>query len=71
MIVEVEVNGYSLVRTFLVAYSLMGELPPYQRLLYKGVTRKMLRDCVQRVVLILPMEERNSMMDDKYTVRVP
>ena len=43
----------------LVEYSLLSELPAGERLLYKGITKKRIRAPVQRLVLILPVEERN------------
>ena len=60
IIVEVEVDGYNLVRTLLVVYRLIRELPLDQRLLCKGLTMKILRVSVQQVVLLLPVEERVS-----------
>ena len=40
-------------------YSLLAELSEEERLKYKGITRKKIRACVQRLVLILPVEERD------------
>ena len=57
VVVDVEVAGDGLVRTVTVEYSLLAELPPSERHLYKGVTKKRVRVSVQRLVLILPVEE--------------
>ena len=50
-----EVDG--LVHTCTVVYSLLAELRSEDRTKYKGVTKKELRVPVQRLVLILPVEE--------------
>ena len=50
-----EVDG--LVHTCTVVYSLLAELKPKDRAEYKGITKKELRVPVQRLVLILPIEE--------------
>ena len=55
---EVEVSPDDLVRTATVEYSLLAELPEAERHLYKGITKKRFRVPVQRLVLILPVEER-------------
>ena len=57
--IAVEEDPDGLVRTVSVEYSLLSELPAGDRLLYKGVTKKKIRAPVQRLVLILPVEERN------------
>ena len=57
VVVGVEVAGDGLVRTVTVEYSLLAELPASERLLYKGITKKRVRVSVQRLVLILPVEE--------------
>ena len=57
VVVSVEVASDGLVRTVTVEYSLLAELPASERLLYKGVTKKRVRVSVQRLVLILPVEE--------------
>ena len=54
--VVVETDG--LVRTVEVEYSILAELPVAERLAYKGITKKRIRVAVQRLVLILPVEER-------------
>ena len=46
-------------------YSLLAELRPADRLKYKGVTRKQLRFPVQRLVLILPVEEVEGKVDEE------
>ena len=57
-VISVEVDEIDkLVHTCTVLYSLLAELKPADRLKYKGVTRKQLRVPVQRLVLILPVEE--------------
>ena len=57
--IGVEVDADGLVRTVLVEYSLLSELSESERLSYKGITKKRLRVPVQRLVLILPVEERD------------
>ena len=59
MVIAVEKDPDGLVRTVSVEYSLLQELPAGERLLYKGVTKKRIRAPVQRLVLILPVEEMN------------
>lgn len=59
VVIAVEKDPDGLVRTVSVEYSLLSELPAGDRLLYKGVTKKRIRAPVQRLVLILPVEERN------------
>ena len=57
-VISVEVDEVDmLVHTCTVLYSLLAELKPADRLKYKGVTKKQLRVPVQRLVLILPVEE--------------
>ena len=56
---EIEVSPDGLVRTVTVDYSLLAELPVAERHLYKGITKKRIRVPVQRLVLILPVEERD------------
>ena len=58
MIVSVVVDPDKLVRTVTVEYSILSELPVAKRLLYKGVTKKRITVAVQRLCLILPVEER-------------
>ena len=58
VVIEVEVEADGLVRTVTVEYSLLSELSEADRLLYKGITKKRLRVPVQRLVLLLPVEER-------------
>ena len=67
VVVDVEVDGDGLVRTVSVEYSLLAELPASERLSYKGVTKKRIRVSVQRLVLILPVEEadRNNLPGEK------
>jgi hypothetical protein len=50
-------NVDGLVHTCTVVYSLLAELSYADRAKYKGITRKELRVPVQRLVLILPVEE--------------
>ena len=59
VVTSVQVDSDSLVRTVEVEYSLLSELPAAERLLYKGITKKRLTVAVQRLVLILPVEERD------------
>lgn len=47
-----------LVRMVVVKYSLIQHLPEKDRLKYKGVTVKYIRVAVQRLVLIVPVEEQ-------------
>ena len=62
-----EVDG--LVHTCTVVYSLLAELKPKDRAEYKGITKKELRVPVQRLVLILPIEEaevqRDKVLDEE------
>ena len=46
-------------RTVNVDYSLFADLTVDERHLYKGITKKKIRVPVQRLVLILPVEERD------------
>ena len=50
-----DVDG--LVHTCTVIYSLLAELSEKDRAMYKGITKKQLRVPVQRLVMILPVEE--------------
>ena len=59
VVIGVEVEADGLVRTVTVEYSLLSELSEADRLLYKGITKKRLRVPVQRLVLLLPVEERD------------
>ena len=59
VVCEVEISPDGLVRTATVEYSLLAELLEAERLLYKGITKKRIRVSVQRLVLILPVEERD------------
>lgn len=57
-VVKVEVDKVDgLVHTCVVMYSLLADLKLADRVKYKGITRKELRVPVQRLVLILPVEE--------------
>ena len=58
VVVNVVVDDDQLVRTVVVEYSLLAELPVADRLAYKGVTKKRITVAVQRLCLILPVEER-------------
>ena len=58
VVTAVEVESDGLVRTVEVEYSILTELPASERLLYKGITKKRIKVAVQRLVLILPVEER-------------
>ena len=58
-VIDIEVDSDGLVRTVTVEYSLLAELAEADRLTYKGITKKRLRVPVQRLVLILPVEERD------------
>lgn len=60
-VVTVETDGDSLVRTCVVKYSLLQHLPEKQRLEYRGVTEKFIRVAVQRLVMILPVEEQRDL----------
>ena len=69
VIIAVEEDRDGLVRTVTVQYSLLADLPVQDRLLYRGVKKKKLRVPVQRLVLILPEEERYlSSKDDQLLV---
>ena len=57
-VIRVEVDKVDgLVHTCVVMYSLLAELRQQDRDKYKGITRKEIRVPVQRLVLILPVEE--------------
>ena len=60
---QVLVSPDGLVRDVLVEYSLVSELPADERKLYKGVTKKTVQVPVQRLVLILPVEEQTSFQE--------
>ena len=62
VVCELELSPDDLVRTVWVEYSLLAELPEAERHLYKGITKKKIRVSVQRLVLILPVEERESVL---------
>ena len=53
-VVSVEVDQDQLVRTCLVRYSLVQNMPKKERDSYKGVTVKYIRVAIQRLVIILP-----------------
>ena len=55
---DIEVSSDDLVRTVLVEYSLVGDLPYGEREKYLGITKKKVVVPVQRLVLILPVEEQ-------------
>ena len=57
-VVSVEVDQDQLVRTCLVRYSLVQNMPKKERDSYKGVTVKYIRVAIQRLVVILPQEEQ-------------
>ena len=59
-IVAVEVDPDKLVRTCLVRYSLVQNMPKEDRLNYKGVTIKHIRVAIQRLVVILAQEEQKN-----------
>ena len=56
---EVTVDPDNLVRTVLVEYSLLGDVPFSERHKYEGITKKKITVPVQRLVLILSAEEQN------------
>ena len=58
VVVSVVVDEDKLVRTVKVEYSLLSDLSVADRLAYKGVTKKRITVAVQRLCLILPVEER-------------
>ena len=51
--------------TCTVLYSLLAELKPVDRLKYKGVTRKQLRVPVEKLVMILLVEEVEGKVDEE------
>ena len=55
---DIEVSSDDLVRTVLVEYSLVGDLPYGEREKYLGITKKKVVVPVQHLVLILPVEEQ-------------
>ena len=57
-IIKTEVDADGLVRTCIVRYSLIQHLTKKEKLIYKGVTKKYIRVAIQRLVLILPVEEQ-------------
>ena len=58
VVVSVVVDEDKLVRTVKVEYSILSDLCVADRLAYKGVTKKRITVAVQRLCLILPVEER-------------
>ena len=62
-IILVEVDEDNLVRTCIVKYSLVQHLYGKNREEYKGVTTKMIRLAIQRLVMIVPLEEQ--------TIKIP
>jgi hypothetical protein len=60
VVTEVQTDSDGMVRTVWVEYSLLAELPYSVRLAYKGITKKKIKVSVQRLVLILPVEERDT-----------
>ena len=56
---EVQLSSDGLVRTVVVEYSLVGELPHEERDRYKNITKKKILVPVQRLVMILPIEEQD------------
>ena len=56
---EVQLSSDGLVRTVVVEYSLVGELPHEERDRYKNITKKKILVPVQRLVIILPIEEQD------------
>ena len=62
VVVAVEVDGDGLVRTVSVEYSLLAKLAWEDRASYRGITKKRLRLPVQRLVLILPVEESGQVL---------
>ena len=57
-VITIEVDTDDLVRTVVVKYSLIQHLKEQDRLKYKGITMKYIRVSVQRLVLIVPVEEQ-------------
>ena len=60
-VVSVEVDPDQLVRTCLVRYSLVQHMSGKDRLSYKGLTVKYIRVAIQRLLIILPVEEQVDM----------
>ena len=56
---EIEISRDGLVRTCEVEYSLLSDVPDSERHLYVGVKKKRIELPVQRLVLILPVEEQD------------
>ena len=65
VVTEVEVDSDGCVRNVTVQYSLLSELPYEDRMQYRGITKKKIRACVQRLILILPVEERCPVTDER------
>ena len=59
-VVSVEVDQDQLVRTCLVRYSLVQNMPKKERDSYKGVSVKDIRVAIQRLVIILPRRSRQT-----------
>ena len=57
VVVQVKLEEDGLVRTVHVTFSLLRELPKAERVEFKGMTKKTIRVPVQRLVLIVPVEE--------------
>lgn len=62
-IVQAEKDKDGLVRTCWVKYSLLKELPEDQKLEYPGITKKKIRVSVQRLVLKVPVEELDEVLE--------
>ena len=60
---EVEMSPDGLVRTVIVEYSLLSEISEADRHNYVGITKKKIPLPVQRLVLILPVEEQFSSVE--------
>ena len=60
---EVKLDDDDLVRTATVAYNLFRKLPGRTEADYEGISRKTIEVAVQRLILILPVEERNPQDD--------
>ena len=60
-VVTIETDRDSLVRMCVVKYSLLQHLPEKQRMEYRGITEKFIRVAIQRLVMILPVEEQRDL----------
>ena len=62
-VVAMEMDDDKLARTVLVKYSLIQHMSRKDRLSYKGIQIRNIRVAVQRLIIILPVEEQANIRD--------